>query len=120
MDNAIIAAGAILHYLTTAEHHHTSHLTSIKRIDRKSHLWMDDFTIANLELIYSYNNNGHTLVEVLDKTSTAMGGRLLKKWLLFPLISSKKINDRLEMVDYLIKNEKFINSSKIIFMKLEI
>ena len=61
MDNAIIAAGAILHYLTTAEHHHTSHLTSIKRIDRKSHLWMDDFTIANLELIYSYNNNGHTL-----------------------------------------------------------
>ena len=105
MDNAIIAAGAILHYLTTAEHHHTSHLTSIKRIDRKSHLWMDDFTIANLELIYSSNYNGHTLVEVLDKTSTAMGGRLLKKWLLFPLISSKKINARLEMVDYLIKDE---------------
>ena len=105
MDNAIIAAGAILHYLITAEHHHTSHLTSIKRIDRKSHLWMDDFTIANLELIYSSNYNGHTLVEVLDKTSTAMGGRLLKKWLLFPLISSKKINARLEMVDYLIKDE---------------
>ena len=105
MNSSIIAAGAVLHYLNTAEHHHTSHLTSIKRIDKNSHLWMDDFTIANLELIYSSNYNGHTLVDVLDKTSTAMGGRLLKKWLLFPLISSKKINDRLEMVAYFIKHE---------------
>ena len=105
MNSSIIAAGAVLHYLNTAEHHHTSHLTSIKRIDKNSHLWMDDFTIANLELIYSSNYNGHTLVDVLDKTSTAMGGRLLKKWLLFPLISSKKINDRLEMVAYFTKDE---------------
>ena len=105
MNSSIIAAGAVLHYLNTAEHHHTSHLTSIKRIDKNSHLWMDDFTIANLELIYSSNYNGHTLVDVLDKTSTAMGGRLLKKWLLFPLISSKKINDRLEMVAYFIKDK---------------
>ena len=105
MNSSIIAAGAVLHYLNTAEHHHTSHLTSIKRIDKNSHLWMDDFTIANLELIYSSNYNGHTLVDVLDKTSTAMGGRLLKKWLLFPLISSKNINDRLEMVAYFTKDE---------------
>ena len=105
MNSSIIAAGAVLHYLNTAEHHHTSHLTTIKRIDKNSHLWMDDFTIANLELIYSSNYNGHTLVDVLDKTSTAMGGRLLKKWLLFPLISSKKINDRLEMVAYFIKDK---------------
>ena len=105
MNSSIIAAGAVLHYLNTAEHHHTSHLTSIKRIDKNSHLWMDDFTIANLELIYSSNYNGHTLVDVLDKTSTAMGGRLLKKWLLFPLISSNKINDRLEMVAYFIKDK---------------
>ena len=105
MNSSIIAAGAVLHYLNTAEHHHTSHLTTIKRIDKNSHLWMDDFTIANLELIYSSNYNGHTLVDVLDKTSTAMGGRLLKKWLLFPLISSKKINDRLEMVAYFTKDE---------------
>ena len=105
MNSSIIAAGAVLHYLNTAEHHHTSHLTSIKRIDKNSHLWMDDFTIANLELIYSSNYNGHTLVDVLDKTSTAMGGRLLKKWLLFPLISSKNINDRLEMVAYFIKDK---------------
>ena len=105
MNSSIIAAGAVLYYLNTAEHHHTSHLTSIKRIDKNSHLWMDDFTIANLELIYSSNYNGHTLVDVLDKTSTAMGGRLLKKWLLFPLISSKKINDRLEMVAYFTKDE---------------
>ncbi len=105
MNSSIIAAGAVLHYLNTAEHHHTSHLTTIKRIDKESHLWMDDFTIANLELIYSSNYNGHTLVDVLDETSTAMGGRLLKKWLLFPLISSKKINDRLEMVAYFIKDK---------------
>ena len=105
MNSSIIAAGAVLHYLNTAEHHHTSHLTSIKRIDKNSHLWMDDFTISNLELIYSSNYNGHTLVDVLDKTSTAMGGRLLKKWLLFPLISSEKINDRLEMVAYFIEDE---------------
>ena len=105
MNSSIIAAGAVLHYLNTAEHHHTSHLTTIKRIDKESHLWMDDFTIANLELIYSSNYNGHTLVDVLDETSTSMGGRLLKKWLLFPLISSKKINDRLEMVAYFIKDK---------------
>ena len=105
MNSSIIAAGAVLHYLNTAEHHHTSHLTTIKRIDKDSHLWMDDFTIANLELIYSSNYNGHTLVDVLDETSTSMGGRLLKKWLLFPLISSKKINDRLEMVAYFIKDK---------------
>ena len=106
MNMSIISAGAILHYLTTAEHHNTSHVSTIQRIERDNHLWMDDFTISNLELIHSSNFNGHTLVEVLDQTSTAMGGRLLKKWLLSPLISSKKINDRLDMVEYLIKDSK--------------
>ena len=106
MDLAIIAAGAVLHYITTAEHHHTSHVASIQRIEKGKHLWMDDFTVSNLELIYSTNHNGHTLVEVLDQTSTAMGARLLKKWLLFPLISAEKIRDRLEMVEF------FINDSE--------
>ena len=107
MDLAIVAAGAVLHYITTAEHHHTSHVASIQRIEKGKHLWMDDFTVSNLELIYSTNHNGHTLVEVLDQTSTAMGARLLKKWLLFPLISAEKIRDRLEMV------EVFINDSEL-------
>ena len=115
MNSSIISAGAILHYLISAEHHNTSHVSSIQRIDRDNHVWMDDFTISNLELINSANYNGHTLVEVLDQTSTAMGGRLLKKWLLFPLISSKKINDRLDMVEYLIKDSKIHDFIKIQF-----
>ena len=118
MNMSIISAGAILHYLTTAEHHNTSHVSSIQRIERDNHLWMDDFTISNLELIHSSNFNGHTLVEVLDQTCTAMGGRLLKKWLLFPLISSKKINDRLDMVEYLIKDSKIHDFIKTQFSEI--
>ena len=118
MNMSIISAGAILHYLTTAEHYNTSHVSSIQRIERDNHLWMDDFTISNLELIHSSNFNGHTLVEVLDQTSTAMGGRLLKKWLLFPLISSKKINDRLDMVEYLIKDSKIHDFIKTQFSEI--
>ena len=118
MNMSIISAGAILHYLTTAEHHNTSHVSTIQRIERDNHLWMDDFTISNLELIHSSNFNGHTLVEVLDQTSTAMGGRLLKKWLLSPLISSKKINDRLDMVEYLIKDSKIHDFIKTQFSEI--
>ena len=112
MDLAIIAAGAVLHYVTTAEHHHTSHVASIQRIDKGKHLWMDDFTVSNLEIIYSTNHNGHTLVEVLDQTSTAMGARLLKKWLLFPLISAEKIRNRLEMVEFFINNSELFEFIK--------
>ena len=118
MNMSIISAGAILHYLTTAEHHNTSHVSSIQRIERDNHLWMDDFTISNLELIHSSNFNGHTLVEVLDQTSTAMGGRLLKKWVLVPLISAKKINDRLDMVEYLIKDSKIHDFIKTQFSEI--
>ena len=118
MDLAIIAAGAVLHYITTAEHHHTSHVTSIQRIEKGKHLWMDDFTVSNLELIYSTNHNGHTLVEVLDQTSTAMGARLLKKWLLFPLISAEKIRDRLEMVEFFINDSELFEFIKSQFKEI--
>ena len=118
MDLSIIAAGAVLHYITTAEHHHTSHVASIQRIEKGKHLWMDDFTVSNLELIYSTSYNGHTLVEVLDQTSTAMGARLLKKWLLFPLISSEKIRDRLEMVEFLINNSELFEFIKDQFKEI--
>ena len=118
MDLAIIAAGAVLHYITTAEHHHTSHVATIQRIDKGKHLWMDDFTVSNLELIYSTNHNGHTLVEVLDQTSTAMGARLLKKWLLFPLISADKIRDRLEMVEFFINNSELFEFIKRQFKEI--
>ena len=118
MDLAIVAAGAVLHYITTAEHHHTSHVASIQRIEKGKHLWMDDFTVSNLELIYSTNHNGHTLVEVLDQTSTAMGARLLKKWLLFPLISAEKIRDRLETVDFFINNSELFEFIKSQFKEI--
>ena len=118
MDLAIIAAGAVLHYITTAEHHHTSHVASIQRIEKGKHLWMDDFTVSNLELIYSTNYNGHTLVEVLDQTSTAMGARLLKKWLLFPLISAEKIRDRLEIVEFFINNLELLEFVKGQFQEI--
>ena len=118
MDLAIIAAGAVLHYITTAEHHHTSHVASIQRIEKGKHLWMDDFTVSNLELIYSTNHNGHTLVEVLDQTSTAMGARLLKKWLLFPLISAEKIRDRLETVNFFINNSELFEFVKSQFKEI--
>ena len=118
MDLAIIAAGAVLHYITTAEHHHTSHVASIQRIEKGKHLWMDDFTVSNLELIYSTNHNGHTLVEVLDQTSTAMGARLLKKWLLFPLISAEKIRDRLEIVEFFINNLELLEFIKGQFQEI--
>ncbi|MDB2539047.1 DNA mismatch repair protein MutS [Flavobacteriales bacterium] len=118
MDLAIVAAGAVLHYITTAEHHHTSHVASIQRIEKGKHLWMDDFTVSNLELIYSTNNNGHTLVEVLDQTSTAMGARLLKKWLLFPLISAEKIRDRLEMVEFFINDSELFEFIKSQFKEI--
>jgi DNA mismatch repair protein MutS len=118
MDLAITAAGAVLHYITTAEHHHTSHVASIQRIEKGKHLWMDDFTVSNLELIYSTNHNGHTLVEVLDQTSTAMGARLLKKWLLFPLISAEKIRDRLETVDFFINNSELFEFIKSQFKQI--
>ena len=118
MDLAITAAGAVLHYITTAEHHHTSHVASIQRIEKGKHLWMDDFTVSNLELIYSTNHNGHTLVEVLDHTSTAMCARLLKKWLLFPLISAEKIRDRLETVDFFINNSELFEFIKSQFKEI--
>jgi DNA mismatch repair protein MutS len=79
---------------------------------------MDDFTVSNLELIYSTNHNGHTLVEVLDQTSTAMGARLLKKWLLFPLISAEKIKDRLETVDFFINNSELFEFIKSQFKEI--
>ena len=100
MDLAIIAAGVVLHYINTAEHHKISHITSIQRIEKDHHVWMDDFTISNLELIQSPHFNGHTFFEILDHTITSMGGRLLKRWMLFPLKSKKEIDYRLDQVNY--------------------
>ncbi|HEY0731967.1 MAG TPA: DNA mismatch repair protein MutS, partial [Chitinophagaceae bacterium] len=97
----LIAAGAILHYLKDTEHPNLQHITSIHHIEQSDYLWMDRFTIRNLELLQSPVENGSTLLKVLDNTSTPMGARLLKRWIVFPLKDISKIDERLDAVGYL-------------------
>ncbi len=103
LPDGIIAAGAVLHYLKDTEHPNLQHITAIQRIDRDDYLWMDKFTIRNLELLGSGVDNGQTLLKVLDNTLSPMGARLLKRWLVMPLKDIRKINERLELVEFLIK-----------------
>ena len=98
----IIAAGAILHYLKDTEHPNLNHLTAIQRINREDYVWMDRFTIRNLELINSPVENGATLIKTLDHTVSPMGARLLKRWIVLPLLDIKRINERLDLVQYFI------------------
>lgn len=98
----LIAAGAIIHYLKDTEHPNLQHITSIQRLDRDDFLWMDRFTIRNLELVHGNSEGNHTLLTVLDNTVSPMGARLLKRWIVFPLKAIQKINERLETVAYLI------------------
>jgi DNA mismatch repair protein MutS len=101
LHHSIVAAGAVLHYLKDTEHPNLQHITSIQRIDRDDYLWMDRFTIRNLELIGS--GEGNNLHKVLDNTVSPMGARLLKRWILLPLKDINRINERLELVEYFIK-----------------
>lgn len=101
--NGLIAAGAVLHYLKDTEHPNLQHITGIQRIDRDDFLWMDRFTIRNLELLQSSVEQGQTLLRVLDNTVSPMGARLLRRWLAFPLKEKGKINERLGLVEYLIR-----------------
>ncbi len=103
MKNGLIAAGAIIHYLRDTEHPNLQHITSLQRIDRDDFLWMDRFTIRNLELVYGASETDHTLLSVLDNTVSPMGARLLKRWIVFPLKDLAKINERLDLVEWLIK-----------------
>ncbi|NLR81754.1 DNA mismatch repair protein MutS [Chitinophaga eiseniae] len=104
---ALIAAGATLHYLKDTEHPNLQHITRMQRISQDDFLWMDRFTVRNLELLNSSVENGHTLLKVLDNTVTPMGARLLKRWMVFPLRDIKAINERLDTVAYLIKETDF-------------
>ncbi|WP_282133994.1 DNA mismatch repair protein MutS [Seonamhaeicola maritimus] len=99
----IIASGSILHYLGETQHHKLQHITSISRIAEDDYVWMDKFTIRNLELYNSNNLNAVTLLQVIDKTISPMGGRMLKRWLALPLKSLDKIKQRHEVVDFLTK-----------------
>ena len=104
LDAGVIAAGAILHYLSEAHHNKLPHITSIRRIFESEYVWMDRFTVRNLELFQSNNPGGVALIDVLDQTLTSMGGRMLKHWLAFPLRDLKQIEERLAVVDALFKD----------------
>jgi len=104
----IIASGSILHYLAETQHNKLQHITGISRIAEDDYVWMDKFTIRNLELYYSTNNNAVTLLNVIDRTISPMGGRLLKRWLALPLKDVKKIKQRHEVVDFLSRNKQVL------------
>lgn len=106
MSLAVIAAGAVFYYLSENQHQRLGHITSIARIEEEKYVWLDRFTIRNLELVFSTNDNAKTLADILDKTHTPMGGRLIKRWIVLPLKDEKPINERLDVVDYLTKNEE--------------
>ena len=106
----LTAAGALIHYLRDTEHPNLQHITSLQSIYRTDFLWMDRFTIRNLELVQGNQEGNHTLLKTLDNTVSAMGARLLKRWILFPLINISKINERLDLVSYLIKETDLRNS----------
>ena len=101
----IVASGSVLHYLAQTQHHKLDHITAIKRLAEDAYVWMDKFTIKNLELYQSTNTNAVTLIDIIDKTTSPMGGRLLKRWLALPLKSVDKIKERHDIVSYLVKNE---------------
>ena len=104
MRAGIIAAGAVLHYLKDTEHPNLQHITAIQRIDKEEHLWMDRFTIRNLELLGTGTDSGHTLQKVMDNTVSPMGARLLRRWLVLPLKDIARINERLQLVEHFIKD----------------
>ena len=101
LDKGILAAGAILFYLSENQHNRLSHITSIARIEEEKYVWLDRFTVRNLELISSPHENATTLVDVLDRTKTPMGGRMMKRWIVLPLKDEQPINQRLQAVAYL-------------------
>ena len=104
LPNGVVAAGAILHYLDITHHLQTAHITQLVRIEEDKYVWLDRFTVRNLELYGSINEGGRTLVDVIDRTISPMGGRLLKRWVAFPLKDVKPIVERQNVVEYFFKN----------------
>src|SRR5258708_3185009 len=100
MTEAIVAAGAVLHYLEATEHNDTHHIASIARLDEDQYVWLDKFTIRNLEIVHSYNEGGVPLIQILDQTITPMGSRNLRKWMVLPLKEKVRIEERLQTVNH--------------------
>ena len=107
LNNGVVAAGAILQYLEITQHTQINHITSLARIEEDKYVRMDRFTIRSLELIAPMNEDGSSLLNVIDNTITPMGGRMLRRWMVFPLKDEKPINERLDVVDYLFREPDF-------------
>ena len=107
LNNGVVAAGAILQYLEITQHTQINHITSLARIEEDKYVRMDRFTIRSLELIAPMNEDGSSLLNVIDNTITPMGGRMLRRWMVFPLKDEKLINERLDVVDYLFREPDF-------------
>ena len=104
MDNAIIASGAILHYLDITQHTQLGHITHLSRIEAERYVRLDKFTIRNLELVAPMNDDGKSLLDVIDRTISPMGGRMMRRWVLFPLQDVKAINRRLDVVEHFMRD----------------
>lgn len=100
MPDGIIAAGTILHYLDTTQHNQIGHITALSRIEEDKYVRLDKFTIRSLEIISTMNDGGKSLLDIMDKTVSPMGARMLRRWLVFPLKEVKQINERLSVVEY--------------------
>ena len=107
LKSGIMASGAILQYLEMTQHTRISHITSIARIEEEKYVRLDKFTIRSLELIQTLQDDGTSLLDVVDQTVTPMGGRMLRRWLVFPLKNERQINDRLDMVEYFFREPEF-------------
>lgn len=105
----IIAAGASIHYLHETQHDKISYISSLSRIDQGQFVWLDKFTIRNLELLHSTNANARTLIDIIDKTSSPMGSRLMRRWLSLPLKNKEQITARYDIVDFFVKNSELIS-----------
>lgn len=105
LEYGIIAAAAALHYLYETQNHKIQHINKLNRIEEELYVWLDRFTVRNLELVHSPNENAVTLLQVMDKTLTPMGARMLKKWMVLPLKEKVMIEERLKIVSYFIDNE---------------
>lgn len=107
MPLAVIAGSAVLHYLSATQHDKTAHIKNIARIEEDKYVWLDKFTIRNLELLYSYNEDATTLIDILDQTLTPPGSRMMRRWMVLPLKDLAPIQERHEIVDYFIQNSDF-------------
>ncbi len=117
LDYGIIAAGAALHYLAETQHDKTGHICKLSRIEEDHFVWLDKFTIRNLELVNSPNENAVTLADIMDQTISPMGSRLMKRWIVLPLKDKKPIEERLDVVEFLIKTT---DTSDILYQNIKL